>query len=89
MLRDKNTGRHKGFAYVEMTNLDDIPNCLLFNNVVPDFQKYLIMVKASEAEKNFLGKNNNIITADGGISNPADGTSVNPETDPRIYLGKY
>ena len=56
MLRDKLTGLHKGFAYVEMTELESIPNCLLFNNVVPDFQKFPILVKASEAEKNFLFK---------------------------------
>jgi len=56
MLRDKATGHHKGFAYVEMAELESIPNCLLFNNVVPDFQKFPILVKASEAEKNFLAK---------------------------------
>lgn len=56
MLRDKITGHHKGFAYVEMADLDSIPNCLLFNNVVPEFQKFPILVKASEAEKNFLFK---------------------------------
>ena len=56
MLRDKLTGLHKGFAYVEMTELESIPNCLLFNNVVPDFQKFPILVKSSEAEKNFLFK---------------------------------
>ena len=56
MLRDKGTGRHKGFGYVEMAELESIPNCLLLNNVVPNFQKYPILVKASEAEKNFLAK---------------------------------
>jgi RNA recognition motif-containing protein len=121
MLRDRHTGKHKGFSYVEMSHLDDVPNCLLFNNVVPgiylsiysnifimlflvlvvyismylsiysylylyiylyismylsikylnnvvylciyvsDFQKYEIMVKVSEAEKNTT-KTDRIIT---------------------------
>ena len=54
MVRDR--GRHKGFAYVEMAELEAIPNCLLFHNAVPDFQKFPILVKASEAEKNYLYK---------------------------------
>jgi hypothetical protein len=54
MVRDR--GRHKGFAYVEMAELEVIPNCLLFHNAVPDFQKFPILVKASEAEKNYLYK---------------------------------
>lgn len=56
MVRDKITGKHKGFAYVEMGDLDVIPNCLLLNNIVPDFQKFPILVKGSEAEKNFVAK---------------------------------
>jgi RNA recognition motif-containing protein len=45
MIRDKHTGRHKGIGYVEMADLEDIPNCLLFNNCVPDFQKFPILGK--------------------------------------------
>jgi len=56
MIRDKYTNRHKGFAYVEMRELESIPACLLMNGQVPDFQKFPILVKASEAEKNFLAK---------------------------------
>ena len=63
MLRDKISGAHKGFAYVEMKDLEAIPNCLMFNNVVPDFQKFPILVKASEAEKNFLAKKDTSATA--------------------------
>ncbi len=66
MLRDKVSGQHKGFAYVEMDSLEDIPSCLLFNNVVPDFQKFPILVKASEAEKNFLAKKDSAAIAGTG-----------------------
>lgn len=59
MIRDKFTGKHKGFAYVEMAELESIPNCLLLNGIVPDFQKFPILVKASEAEKNFVARKEN------------------------------
>lgn len=34
MLRDKATNRHKGFAYVEMADLEAIPSVLLMNEQV-------------------------------------------------------
>jgi RNA-binding protein 39 len=74
MLRDKFTGAHKGFAYVEMEDLEHVPNSLLFNNVVPDFQKFPILVKASEAEKNFLAR-----------KDPFTKQLEGPDT--RIYIG--
>eukprot|EP01031_Cornospumella_fuschlensis_P026418 gene26418-31923_t len=79
MIRDKHSGVHKGFGYVEMADLDTIPNCLLFHNVVPDFQKFPILVKASEAEKNFLAKRDPF-----NLKNAGD-----PENDPetRVYIG--
>lgn len=113
MLRDKATNRHKGFAYVEMADLEAIPAVLLMNEQVrllfavasmgglveegaldgwmemdrsttylhhhhlhpqpqtqhpqtpkhththtqvPDFQKFPVKVAASQAEKNYLAK---------------------------------
>ena len=53
MLRDKHTGKHKGFAYVEMADLEDVPGCLEVNECVPDFQNFAILVRPSEAEKNY------------------------------------
>ena len=48
LLRDRNTGKHKGFAYVEMARLDDIPACLEKNETVPDFQKFPIIVRPND-----------------------------------------
>lgn len=56
MIRDKYTNRHKGFAYVEMAELEHVPMVLMLNGTLPDFQRFPILVKASEAEKNFLAK---------------------------------
>jgi RNA recognition motif-containing protein len=75
MIRDKHTGRHKGIGYVEMADLEDIPNCLLFNNVVPDFQKFAILVKPSEAEKNFVARKDPVVK-DGKM-----------DQDTRLYVG--
>lgn len=48
--------RLQGFAYVEMKSLESLPLVLQLNDRVPDFQKFPVMVKASEAEKNYLAK---------------------------------
>ena len=63
MIRDKYTNRHKGFCYVEMKDLDSIPLVLMLHNAVPDFQKFPILIKASEAEKNFLKKQETVVAA--------------------------
>jgi RNA-binding protein 23/39 len=84
MIRDKYTGRHKGFCYVEMAELESIPNCLLLNGIPPDFQKFPILVKASEAEKNFLARKDptpNNSTVASGRSRRED------VKDSRIYIG--
>ena len=52
LLRDKRTGRHKGCAYVELSRLEDVTRSLEASGKVPDFQRFPILVKASEAEKN-------------------------------------
>jgi RNA-binding protein 39 len=86
MLRDKISGVHKGFAYVEMAELESIPNCLIFNNVVPDFQKFPILVKASEAEKNFLAKKDPFSTTYEPQNAQIPGLdNSGPET--RLYVG--
>ena len=55
LLRDKRTGRHKGCAYVELSNVADVPDALELSTKVPDFQRFPILVKSSEAEKNYGG----------------------------------
>ncbi|CAN0530256.1 unnamed protein product, partial [Ectocarpus sp. 8 AP-2014] len=39
-----------------MKSLESVPVVLQLNERVPDFQKFPVMVKASEAEKNYLAK---------------------------------
>jgi len=56
LLRDRRTGRHKGCAYVELGRLEDIPKALQASGVAPDFQRFPILIKASEAEKNYTAK---------------------------------
>ena len=54
LLRDRRTGRHKGCAYVELARLSDVPGAVALNGETPDFQRFPILVKASEAEKNYV-----------------------------------
>lgn len=81
MIRDKHTGRHKGLAYVEMAELESIPMCLQLNGIAPDFQKFAILVKASEAEKNFLAKKEAVVTT------IAVERNLLPGADSKIYVG--
>lgn len=55
-LSNATTEHLQGFAYVEMKSLESVPVVLQLNDRVPDFQKFPVMVKASEAEKNYLAK---------------------------------
>lgn len=85
MIRDKSTNRHKGFAYVEMADLDVIPAVLLMNNQVPDFQKFPILVSASRAEKNYIAKKEGVSATGkpaGNTRTPAPGPNQN-----RVYMG--
>ena len=63
MLRDKRTGRHKGFCYVELARLEDVIKAVSMNNQAPDFQRFPILIKASEAEKNYTIPSANTLTA--------------------------
>ena len=55
LLRDKRTGRHKGCAYVELSSLNDVDRALKATGKIPEFQRFPIMIKRSEAEKNLPG----------------------------------
>jgi len=57
VLRDKRTGRHKGCAYVELKRLEDVPKVVEVSGQPPDFQRFPILIKASEAEKNYVLSN--------------------------------
>ena len=52
LLRDRRTGRHKGCAYVELGSLIDVERALQASGQIPDFQRFPILVKRTEAEKN-------------------------------------
>jgi RNA-binding protein 39 len=53
LLRDKRTGRHKGCAYVELGRVEDVPRAVAVSGKIPEFQRFPILVKGSEAEKNY------------------------------------
>lgn len=85
LIRDKFTNRSKGFAYVEMSNLEDVPTVLLFNGQMPDFQSFPIMVKASEAEKNFAARKDSVMNSTAKANAMSSGGSGSAAS--RIYCG--
>ena len=73
LLRDKRTGRHKGCAYIELRKMEDISKALTLSNSAPTFQRFPILIKASEAEKNHAA-------ALQGASKAATSVATNPPT---------
>lgn len=53
-LQDKRTGRHKGCCYVELGRLSDVQKAVEYDGKIPSFQRFPILIKPSEAEKNYL-----------------------------------
>jgi RNA-binding protein 39 len=71
-LHDKRTGRHKGCAYVELGKMEDVMKAVALSGEAPDFQRFPILVKASEAEKNYVAKE----VATGGTASQAALTAM-------------
>ena len=84
MLRDRRTGRHKGCAYVELRDLDDVPKAVLLSHTAPDFQKFPLLIKASEAEKNYVAVATPLVTAI--LAPPTIVNGIAQKTQ-KVYLG--
>jgi len=79
LLRDKRTGRHKGCAYVELGRVEDVAEAVKFNATVPDFQRFPILVRASDegGEKNKA----DVATSSGGETS---GTTIAPSNESSV-----
>lgn len=53
LLRDRRSRTHKGCAYVEFARIEDIAAAVGVSGQPPDFQRFPILIKPSEAEKNY------------------------------------
>lgn len=92
MLRDKRTGNHKGYAYIEMRQIEDVNKAVAVTGQPPDFQRFPILVKASEAEKNYVAPTTTSVTTSStkaALSNSApyltkDGRVVEAQ---KLYIG--
>merc|ERR1719296_393210 len=77
-LKDRRTDRHKGSAYVELAKLADVPNAVKLSGQVPDFQRFPISIKGSDAEKNYDDINmNNVAIYENPIPTRLVATSTN------------
>jgi RNA-binding protein 23/39 len=52
LLRDRRSGQHKGSAYVELKRMIDVTKALNLSGQAPTFQRFPILIKESEAERN-------------------------------------
>jgi len=94
LLRDKRTGRHKGCAYVELGALEDVDRALGESGKTPDFQRFPILVKPTESEKNVgavgVGASSVTYAAGGSAANAApypttaDGKRIESQ---KVYVG--
>jgi RNA-binding protein 39 len=93
LLRDKRTGNHKGCAYVQFGRIEDVNKAVAVSGQPPDFQRFPILVKPSEAEKNYvIVASSSIVTASMmGASAPsskpllsADGKLIEAQ---KVYIG--
>jgi len=74
LLRDRRNSRnHKGCAYVEVGRIEDVATAVAVSGQPPDFQRFPILIKASEAEKNYA--NPLVATA-----SPPSAIAVSPST---------
>lgn len=86
-LRDKRSHRHKGSAYVELRQIQDVPAAVALSHSVPSFQKFPILIKPSEAEKNYVASKTTTLTAeDLGLSEPASDNNNAVEAQ-KVYVG--
>lgn len=56
LLRDKRTGNHKGCAYVEFGSIEDVNKAVAVSGQPPNFQRFPLLVKPSESEKNYAAQ---------------------------------
>ena len=54
LLRDRHSGQHKGSAYVELKRMIDVAKAVNLSGQAPTFQRFPIMIKALEAERNYV-----------------------------------
>jgi RNA-binding protein 39 len=75
LLRDRRNARnHKGCAYVEVGRIEDVATAVAVSGQPPDFQRFPILVKASEAEKNYV---NPLAGASAATNNTSNNASAN------------
>lgn len=89
MLKDRRTGKHKGCAYVEMKSMDDVGKVLNVSGQPPDFQRFPILIKPSEAEKNYQSTASSAAVTVGNASTaaPLIGSDGLPIEAQKVYVG--
>lgn len=92
LLRDKRTGNHKGCAYVQFGRIEDVTKAVGVAGQPPDFQRFPILVKPSEAEKNYiLQASSSVLTASmmgtSATAKPMFSTDGKVIESQKVYVG--
>ncbi|CAB9527541.1 RNA-binding protein 39 [Seminavis robusta] len=93
MLKDRRTGKQKGCAYVELKSMDDVGKALGVSGQPPDFQRFPILVKPSEAEKNYIVPAStatvtaNMMGAAAATAKPMIGPDGRLQESQKVYVG--
>jgi RNA-binding protein 39 len=92
LLRDKRTGSHKGYAYIQMGRIEDVKKAVGVAGQPPDFQRFPILVKASESEKNYvIPASSSVVTAlmmgTTGTSSPMLSKEGKMLESQKVYVG--
>lgn len=92
LLKDKRTRSHKGGAYIEMGRIEDVNKAVAVSGTAPDFQRFPLLVKLSEAEKNYVApattaiETASVMVASSSIAplRTSDGRTVEAQ---KVYVG--
>jgi len=89
LLRDKRMRSHKGGAYIEMGRIEDVNKAVAVSGTAPDFQRFPLLVKLSEAEKNYVAPATAaLVTASTmGASSPSSSSDGRKNETKQVYVG--
>lgn len=88
LLKDKRTGSHKGCAYVQFGRIEDVATAVGVSGQPPDFQRFPLLVKASEAEKNYVVPASTAVVTATMMGVPSTLTALLDESGNRIESQK-
>lgn len=87
-MRDKRMrNKHKGCAYVELRRMEDVAKAVGLSGQPPNFQRFPLLIKASEAEKNYVASASQATVTAPTQAGPVMGPNGKIIESQRVYVG--